>query len=61
MKSIATILMLGTLAIAASSYFEMEGWGPLFLLCTGMAVLVAALVAAEPATTDVGSQYKKVA
>ena len=61
MKSIATILLLGTLAIAASSYFEMEGWGPFFLLCTGMAVLVAAVVAAESAQTDVGSQYRKAA
>ena len=61
MKSIATILLLGTVAIAASSYFEMEGWGPLFLLCTSMAGLVAALVAAESAPSDVGSQYRKAA
>ena len=61
MKSIATILVIGTLATAASSYFNMEGWGPLFVLCTGLAVLVAALVAAEPVKTGRGTTHRKAA
>ena len=61
MKSIATILVLGTVATLAASYFGMEGWGPYFVLCTGLAVLTAAVVAAEPVKTGRGATHRRAA
>lgn len=62
MKSTVAILLAGALALVASGYIPvLNGWGPMFLLWTAVALLVASLVSAESRDTRCVVSYKKAA